>query len=245
MSRLAQADGSANAKASHRVGWSWDLTLLLLVLASRLGPALLLRIICGIGGLVGGAIAMCVDWGLFLAPGLAMLAVVLRLVHWWAAVGVARRILWTGLVVVFAVALGVKSLPWITAPLDTHMAGAMSVERAYLYGLRQRTRLCLDVQAIRTWARQSPGLDVADMGTMYATGQLPKSAWWLDPVSACVLTDDATAVFTGEMIWGGHVRWVLVVYQDDGRMLESGQDVLPVAPGVWLAWHGELRPVDY
>lgn len=245
MSGLAQADGSANVKTGHRIGWSWDLALLLLVLASRLGPALLLRIIHGIGGLVGDAIGMCVNWVLFLAPGLAMLAVILRLVHWWAEVGVPRRILWTGLVVVFAVAMGVKSLPWIAAPLDAHMAGAMSVERAYLYGFRERTRLCLDVPAIRTWARQNRGLDVADMDTAYATGQLPNSVWWLNPVSAYVLTDDAAAVFTGEMIWGGDVRWVLVVYQEDGRMLERGLDVLPVAPGVWLAWHGELRPVDY
>lgn len=238
MSDTASSPDLAEGKAGKRIEWSCELILLLLVLASRPGPSVLLCAFYFIAGVLHAAMAWLFGFAAVFFPAAVMLAVIVRLVIWWSRARLLRRLVWIGLILLSATAMCVKRAPWVPLSLNTYVREVLPWHRAYLYGFRIRVRCCVDVPAIRTWARDNRGLHITEMSEAFAAGRVPDSVKWLGPSSAYVLPADSTAVFEGIMFWFNE-NWVLVVCQEDDHVPDFDMEALPVAPGVWLTRAGE------
>jgi len=233
MSDTASSPDLAEGKAGKRMGWSCELILLLLVLASRPGPSLLLCAFYFIAGVLHVAMAWVFVFAVFFFPAAVVLVMIVRLVIRWSRARLLRRLVWIGIIVLSATAMCFKRAPWIPLALHTYVREVLPEDRAYLYGFRVKVRCCIDVPAIRTWARDNRGLYITKMSDAFAAGRVPDSVKWLEPSSTYVLPADSTAVFEGMMIWLRE-NWVLVVCQEDDHVPDFDTEALPVAPGVWL-----------
>jgi len=238
MSNTALSPGVGQRITGRGIGWSFELILLLLILASRPGPSVLLCAMYFIAGLLEALVALVFGFAVFFLPAAAILAVIVRLVMCWSRARLLKRLVWIGMILLAVTAMVVKRAPWVPSALNTYASETSSSNRSYLYGLRIRVRCCVDIPAIRAWARENPGLYTSDMSDAFATGRVPHSVKWLSPWRAWVKADDFRAVFEGIMIFLP-TRWVLVVCQENGPVPDFQMEALPVAPGVWLTWGGE------
>ncbi len=238
MSDTASSPALAQGSARQRIGWPFDLILLLLVLASRPGPSLAQCAFYSTAGVLDALMAWIFGFAALIMPAAVMLAMGLRLVTGWSKARPLRRVIWIGMILLCAAAMPVKRPPWVPLAFDTYVSRVLPSERAYLYGFRMRVQCCIDVQAIRTWARDNRGFCTTEMSDAFAAGQVPACVKWLGPWSASVAAPDSTAVFDGIMVWLPE-RWILVVCQEDGHVPDFDMEALPVAPGVWLTWGGE------
>jgi len=228
----------AQGETRGRIGWSCELILLLLILASRPGPSLALSTFYFIAGLLDAMVALVVGFVALVMPAAAMLAVIARLLTCWSRARLSRRLVWVGMILLSATTTCARRPPWVPRALDTYVSQALPSQRAYLYGFRIRVLCCVDIPAIRAWARDNCGLCSGDMSDAFATCRVPHSVKWLGPWRASVEAADSTAVFEGIMVFLPET-WVLVVYQEEGRVPHFDMEALRVAPGVWLTWAGE------
>ena len=238
MSDTASGPDSAEGEGRQRGGWCLELILLLLVLASRPGPSVLLCAFYYIAGLLHAAMAWVFGLAVLLLPAAVLLAMTVRLVIWWSRARLLRRLVWIGVIVLSVTAMCVKRAPWVPGDLNAYVGEVLPAQRAYLYGFRPVVQRRIDVEEIRRWAREHRGLENTELSDAVGAGRVPISVKRLEPWSASVRADDSTAVFEGVMFWLNE-RWVLVVCQEDGRAPDVDTEVLPVAPGVWLTWAGE------
>jgi len=235
MSDTASSPDLTEGKTGQRIGWSCELILLLLVVASRPGPSLALAAFYFIAGVLDSAMEWVFAFACLFIPPAVMLAMIVRLVIRWSRTRLFRRLVWIGMVLLSATAVPAKRAPWVPLSLNTYVSKVLPSDLAYLYGFRVRVQCCADVPAIRTWARDNRGLYITGMSDAFPAGRVPDSVKWLGPRSASVLPADSTAVFEGTMIWLNE-NWVLVVCQEDGRVPDFDREALPVARGVWLTW---------
>jgi hypothetical protein len=238
MSDTASSAGLGQRITGRRIGWSCEFILLLLVLASRPGPTVALSASYFIAGVLEAEVALVLGFAVLAMPVAAMLAVIARLVTCWSRARLSRRLMWIGMILLAATATCAKRAPWVPLALNTYVSKALPSERAYLYGFSMRLRCCVDIPAIRAWARDYRGLYVEDMSDAFAAGRVPHSVKWLRPSCASVEAADSAAVFEGTMVFLPE-RWVLVICQEEGRVPDSGREPLRVAPGVWLTWAGQ------
>ncbi len=238
VSNTASSPSLGHRTTGRRIGWSCEVILLLLVLASRPGPTVALAAFYFIAGVLEVEVALVFGFVVLVLPVAAMLAVIARLVTCWSRARLPRRLMWIGMILLAATATCVKRAPWVPLALNTYVSNALPSERAYFYGFSVRLRCCVDIPAICAWARDNRGLYTADMPDAFAAGRVPRSVKWLRPWRASVEAADSTAVFEGIMVFLPET-WILVVCQEEGPVPEFQMEALPVAPGVWLTWGGE------
>jgi len=234
MSSAAGKPALAETQSRRPIGWSWEVVLLLFVLASRLGPIIMQIVLLFLLGLLGDEIGLGVAMALFLGPALALLVLLLRAIYCWRRVRLGRRLVWLGLALLFALAVPAKELPWISELVEGYVEARFVREQAFLYGFRERVRFWIDVPSIRAWAKANTGLRLEINGPLDAQ-QLPASVRGLNPWYAASL-EDSTAAFEGHVPFGAfHEFWILGVYQEDNPASDPKGNALTIAPGIWVA----------